>query len=298
MEQKDKIAAVGRMQRYILTHFHEEITLEAIAKAAGYSKYHALRMFREQTHMTPLAYARAIRLTSAAQSLQRSDTQVIHTALASGFDSHDGFTRAFAQRFGITPQAYRQELPPISWYIHHPIEHYYILKEGCQTMQPEKVSRTVTVSAVERPARKLIYLRYRAADYFAACQEVGCQWEGFYNSIPEKFDTAAGGRLPDFLIQPGQGENAFFVEVPLSYDKPLPPGYEIAELPPCTYLYFNGQPFEDGNDFPIAIGIVDEAIASYPFARFGWKISTQAPFLGMGAEPDTGARTAVPVEKI
>jgi hypothetical protein len=91
---------------------------------------------------------------------------------------------------------------------------------------------------------------------------------------------------------------AFFVEVPIDYDKPLPKGYEIAEIPPCTYLYFNGMPYEDSNDFCEAIGILNEAISNYPFEKFGWKKSENAPYLGMGAEAQTGARTAVPVEKI
>lgn len=165
-------------------------------------------------------------------------------------------------------------------------------------MKKERVSGTVTVSIVERPARRLIFLRYNATDYFSACEEVGCDWERFYNSIPEAFDSAAGGRLPQFLIQPGTTGNAFFVEVPLDYNKPLPVGYEIAELPPCTYLYFNGMPFEDQNDFPIAIGILNEAIEKYPFERYGWRKSENAPILGMGAEAETGARTAIPVERI
>lgn len=71
-------------------------------------------------------------------------------------------------------------------------------------MEKERVSGTVTVSIVERPARRLIFLRYNATDYFSACEEVGCDWERFYNSIPEAFDSAAGGRLPQFLIQPAR----------------------------------------------------------------------------------------------
>lgn len=91
---------------------------------------------------------------------------------------------------------------------------------------------------------------------------------------------------------------AFFVEVPSDYNNPLPEGYEIADLPPCTYLYFNGMPFEDQNDYGTAIGILNEAIENYPFEKFGWKRTDTAPVLGMGAEAETGAKTAVPVEKI
>ena len=297
MELTDKVKAVSRMQHYITEHLDEDITLEALADAAVYSKYHAVRVFREVTGQTPFETIRALRLTKAAQTLQACDQKIVDVAMCNGFDSHDGFTRAFTRQFGITPQKYHAETPPISWFVHYPIESYYILKEGTISMTNEKVSRTVTVTAIERPARKLIFLRHNATDYFSACEEVGCDWEGFYNSISEKFDTAAGGLLPKFLIRPDTNGQAFFVEVPMEYDKPIPDRYEIADLPPCTYLYFNGMPFEDQNDFPIAIGILNDAIENYPFERFGWEKSEEAPYLGMGAEAETGARSAVPVRK-
>ena len=294
-----KIIAVARMQRYIRVHYREEITLDDLGRAAGYSQYHAARIFKELTGKTPFETIRAVRLTQAAQTLQGSKNKVVDVALDNGFDSHDGFTRAFMRQFGVTPQEYRHELPPVNWFIPHSIEAYYTLKEGTAPMEKEKVSKIVTVSVVERPARKIIFLRIpTATDYFSACEEVGCDWEGFYNSIPEKFDTAAGGHLPQQLIKPGARSDVFLVEVPLSYNKPLPEGYEIAELPPCTYLYFNGMRFDDQNDFPTAIGILNEAMENYPYERFGWKKSDRAPDLGMGADAETGARAAVPVEKI
>lgn len=84
----------------------------------------------------------------------------------------------------------------------------------------------------------------------------------------------------------------------LKHSRAVPAGYEIAELPPCTYLYFNGMPYEDPDTFPIAIGIVNEAIENYPFERFGWERSDDGPYLGMDAEPETGARIAVPVKRL
>jgi hypothetical protein len=38
----------------------------------------------------------------------------------------------------------------------------------------------------------LIFLRAPGKGYFEDCEAVGCDWEGYYNSIPEKFITAAG----------------------------------------------------------------------------------------------------------
>lgn len=298
MELSDKVKAVSRMQQYIMAYLDEDITLEALTDVSGYSKYHATRMFKELTGRTPFETIRALRLTKAAQTLQVSDEKIVDVAMCSGFDSHDGFTRAFFRQFGITPQKYYVELTPINWFVYHSIETYFILKEGIKPMSNEKVSRTVIVTVVERLVRKLIFLRHNATDYFSACEEVGCDWEGFYNSIPEKIDTAAGGYLPKFLINPGTNGQAFFVEVPLDYDKYVPCEYEIVELPPCTYLYFNGMPFKDQNDFSIAISILNEAIENYPFQQFGWEKSDNAPYLGMGAEAETGARAAIPVRKL
>ncbi|MDR2686244.1 MAG: AraC family transcriptional regulator [Oscillospiraceae bacterium] len=300
MELPDNAAAVRRMQRYMETHLDEEISLTDLAGAAGYSKYHAARVFKALTHRAPLEAVRALRLTRAARALQEAGGKVVDAAMAGGFGSHDGFTRAFAREFGVTPQKYRAETPPVRWFVPHSIEAYYRLKEGETPMRKERVSRTVTVTVTERPARKIIFLRIppTATDYFSACAAVGCDWEGYYKSIPEAFDSGAGGRLPPHLVKPGTGGDVFFVEVPLDYGKPIPEGYETAELPPCTYLYFCGMPFEDQNDFPAAIGIMNEAVENYPFGRFGWKRSNRSPDLGMGAEAETGARFAAAVERV
>lgn len=60
------------------------------------------------------------------------------------------------------------------------------------------------ITAKERPKRKLIYLPSRKAkDYLSYCEEIGCEWEGLLNSIPEKFDMAALLELPDFFITEG-----------------------------------------------------------------------------------------------
>ena len=128
MEFSDKIIAVGKMQKYIDAHFEEEITLEDLGNAAGYSKYHAARIFKEMTGKTLFEVIRALRLTKAAHILRDSDNKVIDVAFDSGFDSHDGFTRAFAKQFNITSQKYSKETPAVKYFVQYPIEAYYISK--------------------------------------------------------------------------------------------------------------------------------------------------------------------------
>ena len=134
--------------RYIDVNFEKEITLDNLSHVCGYSKYYALRIFRELTGKTPFEVIRALRLTNAAQTLRDSDNKIINVALENGFESHDGFTRAFLRQFGIVPKKYQAETPPLNWFINYPIEAYYILKEGTEEMPKEKVSGTVTVTVV------------------------------------------------------------------------------------------------------------------------------------------------------
>jgi AraC-like DNA-binding protein len=176
MENMDNVNAVSRMQKRIVENLND-VTLGDLCAAAGYSKYHAVRIFKEATGVAPGEYIRALRLTKAAEKLRDSGGKVIDAAMSSGFDSHDGFTRAFSRQFDITPMRYSRETPPVRFFVHYPIESYYHLKDGEKTMQNEKVSRTVTVTAIERPARKLVLLRAKqttGGDYCAYCDEMGC----------------------------------------------------------------------------------------------------------------------------
>ena len=305
MEYTDKIAAVDRMRQYIVDNLNE-LNLDDLCASVGYSKFYAIRMFKDIAGKTPFEYARALRLTKAAEELRDSGGKVIDAAFQSGFDSHDGFTRAFMRQFKITPQKYIRETPPISYFIPYAFKPFYNhRKEGEYIMRNEKVSQTVTVTAVERPARKLILLRCKTAfksscgggDYFAFCEEMGCDWEGLLSSIPEKFTTAALMGLPQNLVKPGTADSAAGVEVPADYNKPLPEGYEMIDLPPCTMLFFNGAPFENGEDFGIAIDIVFEAIANYNFELYGWQAAPElAPHFNFGTPEGGGARMAIPVK--
>jgi len=297
----EKIAAVSRMQAYIAAHLQEEITLENLCDAAGYSKFHAARVFAQLTGKTPFAYIRALRLTQAAQALRDSNSKVIDVAISSGFDSHDGFTRAFARQFGIAPQRYSRETPPVRYFVSNPVAHAHIIFEEKQPMN-ETVSTIVTATVVERPARKLVLQRAKTTqggDYFAYCEEMGCDWEGLLGSIAEKFDTPALLTLPPNLVTLGTSNTAAGVEVPIDYVKPIPAGYDVIELPPCQMLYLNGTPYENEDDFCTAIEIAFAAQRSYDPTPFGRQFAPElAPHFNFGACAAGGAKLAMPVKTI
>jgi AraC-like DNA-binding protein len=84
-----------------------DVSLEAIARRAGWSAFHLHRAFRRVARETPKQYTLRVRLAGAAARLAATRDTVLRVALAAGFSSHEVFTRAFRRRYGCSPAAYR-----------------------------------------------------------------------------------------------------------------------------------------------------------------------------------------------
>ena len=100
--------AVQQMQNYISEHIADEITLADLARAASFSPWYAHRLFRELTGVSPADYIRKLRLTEAAKRLKSEKCRITELAMELGFESVDGFTRAFVREFGMTPRELRK----------------------------------------------------------------------------------------------------------------------------------------------------------------------------------------------
>ncbi len=272
MDRWDNINAVQRMQAFIEAHLHEPITLHRLAQAAGYSPWHAARVFKNLIGMSPFEYIRALRLSRAAVRLRDEDVKIVDVAFDFVFDSHEGFTRAFSRQFGLSPQRYSQHRPPIKLFYPGNIREITLaLQHGDFQMSDSLKTNTIFVQVVERPARKLILKRgVKAEDYYAYCEEVGCEVWDVLTGIRQALYEPIGMWLPENLRKPGTSLYAQGVEMPLDYAGPIPEGFEIIELPPCKMMIFQGQPYDDA-DFEQAIGSLWETMKTYNPEIYGFQ---------------------------
>lgn len=272
MENWENINAVQRVQDYIAEHINEPITLYMLSRAAGYSPWYTSRIFKEYTGKTPLEYMRWLRLSRAAVELWDDNKRVIDVALDFAFNSHEGFTRAFSDRFGMTPQHYRKNTPMIPLFMPSNIRDYHLIKmKGADTMQDKTDTPIVFVQVVERPPRRLILKRGITADnYFDYCSEVGCDVWGELCSIKQALYEPIGMWLPENLRQSGTSEYAQGVEVPADYHCELPQGYEIIDLPACKVMVFQGPPFKD-EEFQEAIADLWQVMNNYNPELYGFR---------------------------
>ena len=79
---------------YIEENLTDALDNRTLARAAGYSEYHFLRVFREVSGLTPADYIRKRRLTEIACRMAENSRPASAIAFAYGFQSKENFTRA------------------------------------------------------------------------------------------------------------------------------------------------------------------------------------------------------------
>lgn len=100
---------VSKALWFIESHFANEISLDDIARVSCVSRFHLARAFGIATGMPVIGYLRARRLSEAAKTLARGAPDILAVALSVGYGSHEAFTRAFRDQFGLTPEAVRAQ---------------------------------------------------------------------------------------------------------------------------------------------------------------------------------------------
>jgi AraC family transcriptional regulator len=287
VDSGDKHNAVRRMQEYIEEHLAEPITLRMLADAAGYSPWHAERIFKEVTGQTPFEYLRAARLSQAAAQLRDSDARIVDVAFDFVFGSHEGFTRAFSRHFGMTPQEYRKIAPLSKFFVPNPTRGYHLtsakgakgMSENLGRLYVQVEHRPVFVQVVDRPARKLI-LKWaaKATHYGEYYDEVirdieeEHRWNALFANIKEALSGIIGLWLPENLRKPGASIFSLGVEVPTDYAGEVPAGFDLIDLPPCKMMFFQGPPYEEGeSQMGQAMQLIHHAIDTYDPKIYGFE---------------------------
>ncbi len=101
-------SSVTRVRDYIGDHLRDQLTLDQLARMAGYSRFHFARGFRAATGLPPYAYILRARIARACQLLGEASVPVGEVADATGFASHPQFACRFRQLTGLSPSAYRR----------------------------------------------------------------------------------------------------------------------------------------------------------------------------------------------
>jgi AraC-like DNA-binding protein len=100
---------LSRAKNYVAQHLDDtDLNASRIAKSVGVSPGHLHRLFKACS-VTVMRYVLSCRLDRAAdflRSLGRSNVSIGEIAYSCGFTNHAHFSRAFKERFGMSPSDY------------------------------------------------------------------------------------------------------------------------------------------------------------------------------------------------
>jgi AraC family transcriptional regulator len=93
---------------WIDQHSASQIALEGVAKQAGLSVFHFLRLFANVVGATPHQYLVGARLRRAARLLADEERSITDIAYDVGFGDLSNFVRTFRRAAGVSPRGFRR----------------------------------------------------------------------------------------------------------------------------------------------------------------------------------------------
>lgn len=280
----EQMEAVQRMQEYIDGHLDDEITLTELSDVSLYSPWHSYRLFKNCLGTTPAEYIRRLRLSRSAMRLKKEQCLVADVAYDCGFNSVDGYTRAFYKEFGCNPGDYVKDPVPIALFIPYGVK----FKELRKDVVDMENLQSVFVQVIRKPERKAIIKRgISAEDYFDYCSEVSCDIWGILTSMDSLCGEPVCLWLPESYKAPGTSTYVQGVEVESGYTGEIPEGFDIISLPASEYLVFQGEPFRE-EDYSQAILSVQYSMNQYDPAVIGYEWDDDSPRIQLEPRGERG----------
>ncbi|MBN2342801.1 MAG: AraC family transcriptional regulator [Deltaproteobacteria bacterium] len=107
-QQQEYAGRINRAMDYVQEHLFEELSLEAVAKAAGFSKYHFHRIFSCFCGETLNHFVKRVRVERAAWQLTGNPNKsVTEIAFDCGFSGSAAFARSFKEIMGVSASEWR-----------------------------------------------------------------------------------------------------------------------------------------------------------------------------------------------
>jgi AraC family transcriptional regulator len=215
------MSAITKTIWLIESRSSDPLTLDDMAAHAGVSRSHLSRIFPLATGYSISAYLRGRRLSEAAKALAGGAPDILAVALDAGYGSHEAFTRAFRDQFGITPDEVRRRRSLDNLSIVEPLP----MNANTATKLPEPVIE-------RRPAMRIAGLMGRHE--MSNSNGIPQQWQRFgayIGNVPGAVPGAAYGVVPD--ADESTCEYMSGVEVTASAE--LPKEFKVLDVPAQLY---------------------------------------------------------------
>jgi len=213
---------------YIESHLANALTLDEIAAIGGVSRFHMVRAFAAATGVSVMRYVRARRLSEAARALAGGAPDILNLALEADYGSHEAFTRAFRDHFGVTPEAVRAASCVDKLRLQEPIMMDSTLTENLQAPRFE-TGKAMLVAGVGE--------RYNHANGGTAA--IPGQWQRYHQKVDEIPDRVGNLAYGVCCNGDDSGNFDYIAGVEVSDFSDLPREFSRVRIPAQRYAVFS-----------------------------------------------------------
>lgn len=100
---------IENIKQYIRENYHRKVSLNELADLVDINKYYLIRLFKQQTGLSPIDYLIHVRLSEAEKLLAQSSVSISKISDIVGFHSPSHFSKTFKEKNNLTPSAYRRQ---------------------------------------------------------------------------------------------------------------------------------------------------------------------------------------------
>ncbi|MCX4163886.1 MULTISPECIES: AraC family transcriptional regulator [Paraburkholderia] len=216
---------VGKALWFIEIELDDELTLDAISAICGMTRFGLSRIFSMSTGWPVMRYVRSRRLTRAARTLTQGAPDILRVALDAGYGSHEAFTRAFRDLFGVTPEEVRARRS----------------LDGLSLVEPlrMKESKIVPIAPLRfEVAEKLLIAGMSGRFTFETNEGIPALWQAFNPYIGNLPDQVNGVTYGVCCNPDADGGFEYVAGVEVKSRDRLPASLRCVEIEPQRYAVF------------------------------------------------------------
>lgn len=224
----DFIKSIQNAVQYIEDNILNDLDVNEIAEKAYVSPFYFQRLFLLLSGMTLGTYIRNRRLSLAAVEIQSSESKIIDIAMKYGYDTPEGFSRAFERFHCVLPSAARAKGTKVNSL--SPLSVKVSLEGG----------NVLTYCIEEMKGFRLLGKTVRHGEGYDAPAQLWlqCNTDGTTQSLAE-YSTSPGKELIGLTDGSSFDGKTQLYYVATIYDKEtVPEGYVIKEIPARTWIKF------------------------------------------------------------
>ncbi|MDO4945552.1 MAG: AraC family transcriptional regulator [Ruminococcus sp.] len=222
---------------YIEDHITEPLNYEKIAEVMHLSGFYYQKIFSILCGISLGEYIRNRRLSLAGGELLTTEDKIIDIALKYGYDTPEGFTRAFTRFHGATPNAVRKKQIPIKFYAKLTVS---ILVKGGSSMN-YKIEKKEAFKIIAKTQRfdkiEDVLGRKDIPEFWQQCHSDGTVKYLIENC---KKDGVLGSKVVGMCMEDSVKVKDFPYSIGAEYaGGDVPDGYNIVDIPSASWIIFD-----------------------------------------------------------